>query len=164
MGLDLLLKYESSNFTSWISYSRSKSVRNFKAINLNADIPAPFDKTNEFKWVNLLTWRKWNFSGMWVYSTGQPYVTQQTVDKTLTAKFVYDRLPDFKRLDVAANYNFRIYKVKVKLGMSVINVLNENNFNDIYSRDFNFDSTSFNETTYVRSLGITPNFFINFQY
>jgi len=82
----------------------------------------------------------------------------------LTAKFVYQRLPDFKRLDLAANYNFRIQKVQVKVGMSVINLLNENNYNDIYSRDFNFDTTSFNETTYVKSLGITPNFFINLQY
>ena len=164
IGLDLLLKYESRNFTSWIAYSRSRSVRNFAEINSNQDIPAPYDKAQEFKWTNLFSWKKWNFSGMWIYSSGQPYVSSQTVDKTLTAKFVYQRLPDFKRLDLAANYNLRIYKVQVKLGMSVINLLNENNYNDIYSRDFNFDTTSFNETTYVKSLGITPNFFINLQY
>ena len=164
VGLDLLLKYESSNFTSWIAYSRSKSIRNFTEINNNEDIPAPYDKAHEFKWTNLLTWGKWNFSGMCIYSTGQPYVTNQTVDKSLTAKFTYDRLPDYNRIDVAANYNFRIQKVQIKLGMSVINVLNANNYNDIYSRDFNFDSTSFNETSYVRSLGLTPNFFINFLY
>lgn len=164
VGLDLLLKYESSNFTSWIAYSRSKSIRNFKEINLNEDIPAPYDKAHEIKWTNLVTWRKWNFSGLWIYSTGPPYASKQTIDKTLTAKFTYDRLPDFRRIDIAANYNFRIQKVQVKVGMSVINLLNENNYNDIYSRDFNFDTTSFNETTYVKSLGITPNFFINFQY
>jgi ferric enterobactin receptor len=163
-GVDFLLKYESARYTGWISYSRSKAVRNFNEINNNQDIPAPFDKTQEFKWTNLLTLGKWNFSGMWIYSTGQPYVSQHTVDKTLTAKFTYNRLPNFKRLDIAANYNFRIQKVNIKLGASVINLLNQDNYNDIYSRDFNFDSTSFNETTYVRSMGITPNFFISFQY
>jgi hypothetical protein len=164
VGIDLLIKYESSNFTSWISYSRSKSIRNFAEINQGADIPAPYDKSHELKWTNLFSWKKWNFSGMWIYSTGQPYVTSQSIDKSLTAKFTYDRLPDFKRLDIAANYTIHIQKVQIKLGASLINCLNQNNYNDIYSRDFNFDSTSFNETTYVRSLGITPNFFINFQY
>ncbi len=164
VGIDLLIKYESSNFTSWISYSRSQSIRNFKDINQGADIPAPYDKAHELKWTNLLSWKKWNFSGMWIYSTGQPYVTNQTVDRTLTARFTYDRLPDFKRLDLSANYNIHIQKVQIKLGASLINCLNQSNYNDIYSRDFNFDSTSFNETTYVRSLGMTPNFFINFQY
>jgi hypothetical protein len=163
-GIDLLLKYESTRFTSWISYSHSKAIRNFAEINHNGDIPAPFDKTHEFKWTNLLTLGKWNFSGTWIYSTGQPYVQNQTVDKTLTAVFTYDRLPDFKRLDLAANYNLKIRDVRIKLGMSVINVLNQENYNDIYSRDFNFDTTTFNETTYMRSLGITPNFFISFQY
>lgn len=164
LGLDLLIKYESSNFTSWISYSRSKSIRNFKEINQNADVPAPYEKAHELKWTNLLSWKKWNFSGMWIYSTGQPYLLKQTIDKTLTGKFIYDKLPDFKRLDISANYNFHIQKVQIKLGASIINLLNQDNYNDIYSRDFNFDSTSFNETTYVKSLGITPNFFINFQY
>ena len=163
-GLDLLLKYESTHYTSWISYSHSKAIRHFAEINHNEDIPAPFDKTHEFKWTNLLSFGKWNFSGMWIYSTGQPYVKNQTVDNTLTAMFTYDRLPDFKRVDLAANYNMQIQKVRIKLGMSVINVFNQENFNDIYSRDFNFDTTTFNETTYMRSLGITPNFFISFQY
>ena len=163
-GLDLLLKYESTHYTSWISYSHSKAVRNFKEINHNENIPAPFDKTHELKWTNLLTFGKWNFSGMWIYSTGQPYVKNQTVDNTLNAMFTYDRLPDFKRVDLAANYNLQIQKVRIKLGMSVINLFNQENYNDIYSRDFNFDTTTFNETTYMRSLGITPNFFISFQY
>ena len=163
-GFDLLLKYESSRVTSWVAYSFSRAVRNFAEINQNEDIPAPFDKTHELKWANLLTLGKWNFSGTWIYSTGQPYVQNQSVDKNLTAVFIYDRLPDFKRLDLATNYNLQIRKVRIKLGMSVINVLNKENFNDIYSRDFNFDTTTFNETTYLRSLGITPNFFISFQY
>ena len=164
MGLDLLLKYESRNFTSWIAYSRSKSIRNFADINMGEDIPAPYDKAHELKWTNLLTWKKWNFSTLWVYSTGQPYVTSQTVDKTLTARFVYNRLPDFNRLDLSANYNIHIKKLQIKLGASLINCLNQQNYNDIYSRDFNFDTTSFNETTYVKSLGMTPNFFVSFQY
>lgn len=164
MGFDLLLKYESNRFTSWVAYSRSKAIRNFAEINNSEDIPAPFDKTYELKWTNLLTLGKWNFSGMWIYSTGQAYLQHQTVDKSLTARFTYDRIPDFNRLDLASNYNLQVYKVKIKLGMSLINVMNQENYNDIYSRDFNFDSTSFNETTYVRSLGITPNFFVSFQY
>lgn len=164
MGVDFLLKYESPVFTSWVSYSLGKSIRNYAKINQNADIPAPSDKTHELKWVNLLTWKRWNLSTLWVYSTGQPYVASQTVDKTLFAVFKYDRLPDFRRLDVSANYSIPIRKVQVKLGASLINCLNQNNYNDIYSRDFNFDTTSFNETTYVRSLGITPNFYINILY
>lgn len=163
-GFDLLLKYESQRFTSWIAYSHARSVRNFAEINHNEEMPAPFDKEHELKWTNLLNWKKWNFAGTWIYSTGQPYLQSQSVDKTLTAIFTNNLLPDFQRLDLSANYNIEIGKVRMKLGVSVINVLNQENYNDIYTRDFNFDTTTFNETTYVRSLGITPNFFLSFQY
>ncbi len=163
-GIDLLLKYESQRFTSWIAYSYSKAVRNFAEINYNEDIPAPFGKEHELKWTNLFGWKRWNFASTWIYSSGQSYIKNQTVDKTLTAIFTHEELPDFQRLDLSANYNIEMGKVRMKLGMSVINVLNQENYNDIYSRDFNFDTTTFNETTYVRSLGITPNFFISFQY
>lgn len=164
VGIDFMLKYESRIFTSWIAYSLSKSVRSYDKINYGEDIPAPFDKRHEVKWVNLLSWKQWNLSTLWIYSTGQPYIASQTVDKSLSAVFKYNRLPDFKRLDVSANYSIPIRKVQVKLGASLINCLNQKNFNDIYSRDFNFETTTFSETTFVRSLGITPNFYINILY
>lgn len=163
-GFDLLFKYESQRFTSWIAYSHARSVRNFAEINHNLEMPAPFDKEHELKWTNLLSWKKWNFAGTWIYSSGQSYIKSQTVDKTLNAIFTYNQLPGYQRLDISANYNVEIGKVRMKLGVSVINVLNQENYNDIYTRDFNFDTTTFNETTYVRSLGVTPNFFISFQY
>jgi len=164
VGIDFLLKYESRIFTSWVAYSLSKSVRSYDKINYGEDIPAPFNKRHEIKWVNLLSWKRWNLSSLWIYTTGQPYIAKQTVDKTLSAVFLYDRLPDFKRLDISANYSIPIRKVQVKIGASLINCLNQKNFNDIYSRDFNFETTTFSETTFVRSLGITPNFYINILY
>nr|WP_321356375.1 hypothetical protein [uncultured Draconibacterium sp.] len=42
-GIDFLAKYQASNFSSWVAYSLSKSVRNFDEINAGADIPALFD-------------------------------------------------------------------------------------------------------------------------
>lgn len=163
-GIDLLLKYEGEKYTGWISYSRGKSTRNFSEINYGKSIPAPFEKESEFKWTNLVTLGKWNLSGIWIWSSGQSYIEKQSIDKNLEARFTYNKLPDYQRLDIAANYNFKIQKVAVKMGVSIINLLNADNYNDIYSRDFNFDSTVFNETSYVKSMGITPNFFISFQY
>jgi len=163
-GIDLLVKYEGEKYTGWISYSRGKSTRNFDDINYGNNIPAPYDKESEFKWTNLFTLGQWNLSGLWIWSSGQAYIEKQSIDKNLEARFAYNRLPEYQRLDISANYNFKIQKIAIKMGVSVINLLNTENYNDIYSRDFNFDSTVFNETSYVKSMGITPNFFINFQY
>ncbi len=164
MGIDFLLKYEQPNYTSWLAYSISKSTRNFDEINNGENIPTQFDQTHEIKWTNLYSHDKWNFSSLTIYTTGHPYIENSERDDNFNTLRVYNRLPDYFRIDFSANYNFNIKKVNIKPGVSLLNVLNTQNYLDIYVRNFDFQNIPENETTLVKAQDITLNFFVNFRF
>lgn len=163
-GIDFLAKYETGNFTSWLAYSLSKATQNFAEINKGYDIPAQFDQTHQLKWTNIYSLKKWNFSTLTLYTTGQPYVESTSKDNNFNTTRVYNRLPDYFRIDLSANYNFNIKNVNIKPGVSLLNALNTSNYLDIYIRDFNFGNNDFTETTLVKAQEITLNFFVNFRF
>jgi ferric enterobactin receptor len=163
-GLDLLLKYENGGFTSWFAYSLSQSIRNFKEINNNNDIPAPFDQRHDLKWTNLYSTGKWNFSTLTLFNTGHPYIEKTTKDRYFNSTRTYSRLPNYFRIDLSANYNFYLKKVFIKPGVSLINALNTSNYFDIYTRSFNFQDNNIQEKNYIRGQEISLNFFINFRF
>jgi ferric enterobactin receptor len=164
MGLDFMAKYESTVYIGWIAYSLGKSVRNFNAINSNADIPAPFDKTHDFKWINIVPLKNWNFSSQMFYSTGRPYIKSSIKDQRFKTTRVYDRLPNYFRTDFSVNYNLKIKKVFLKPGFSIINLFNTTNYYDIYSREIEFQNTTTFQTTLVKAQELTFNFFLNFRF
>ena len=164
IGIDFLVKYETSQFTSWLSYSLAKATQNFDQINKGADIPSEFDQTHQFKWTNIYAYKKWNFSSLTLFSTGQPYIESTSKDTDFNTTRVYNRLPDYFRIDVSANYNFNIGRVNLTPGFSVLNLLNTQNYLDIYIRNFGFGANQTTETTLVKAQEITLNFFVNFRF
>ncbi len=164
IGIDFLAKYETKLFTSWLSYSLAKSTQNFDQINGGANIPSAYDQTHQAKWTNIYAYKKWNFSSLALFSTGQPYVESTTKDENFNTTRVYNRLPDYFRIDVSANYNFNIGKVNLTPGFSVINLLNTQNYLDIYIRNFGFGNNQITETTLVKAQEITLNFYLNFRF
>jgi hypothetical protein len=163
-GIDFLAKYETRNFTSWLAYSLSKATQNFSEINNGIDIPAQFDQTHQLKWTNIYSLKKWNFSTLTLYTTGQPYIESTSKDNNFNTTRVYNRLPDYFRIDLSANYNFNIKNVNIKPGFSILNALNTANYLDIYIRDFDFGNNEFTETTLVKAQELTFNFFVNFRF
>lgn len=163
-GIDMLLKYQLNNYESWLSWSLGRGLQNFPGINGGDDIPAPYDQPATLDWTNLYTLKNWNFSTLYTFSTGQPYIAYEISNATLETGRFYNRLPDYHRVDVSANYSFRIGKVSVKTGVSVINLLNKKNYYDIDRRSFTFNNTRFEETCITRSQGITPNLFVHFRF
>ncbi len=161
-GIDFLVKYEISDFTSWISYSLSKSKLRFAEINAGADVPSDFDLPHEIKWTNIYSLKHWNFSTLTLYQSGRPYARSSTKEDDFTTTRVYSRLPDYFRVDCSANYNFSIGKVHIKPGLSVLNILNTKNYLDIYTRDFDYQN--FHEATLVKAQKFTLNFFLDFQF
>ena len=164
IGIDFLAKYETKQFTSWLSYSLAKATQNFDQINSGADIPSAYDQTHQVKWTNIYAYKKWNFSSLTLFSTGQPYVASTSKDEDFNTTRVYNRLPDYFRIDVSANYNFNIGKVNLTPGFSVINLLNTQNYLDIYTRNFGSGSNQTTETTLVKAQEITLNFYLNFRF
>lgn len=164
IGIDFLAKYEGTAFTTWLSYSLSKATRSFDEINEGAEIPSDFDQTHEFKWTNIYTLGKWNFSTLAIFTTGKPFVKSSSKDVNFNTTRVYDRLPNYFRTDVSVNYNFNIRKVNIKPGLSILNAFNTENYLDAYTRVFDLGGDPFNETTLVKAQPLTFNFFVNFRF
>ncbi|WP_167619444.1 TonB-dependent receptor [Maribellus sediminis] len=163
-GIDFMTKYEGPNYTSWLAYSISKSTRHFDEINNGDEIPAIFDQTHELKWTNMYNVKRWNFSALTIYNTGKPYVESSTTDTEFNLTRVYNRLPDYFRVDLSANYNFYIKNVNIKPGLSVLNAFNTDNFLDAYTRVFDIGDSPQTETTLVKAQSLTFNFFVNFRF
>ncbi|MFV0592473.1 MAG: TonB-dependent receptor plug domain-containing protein [Draconibacterium sp.] len=165
IGIDFLVKYEGTSFSSWLAYSLSKATRRFDEINSGADIPSDYDQTNELKWTNIYNLGKWNFSTLTIFTTGKPYIVSSTKDEDFNSTRVYDRLPNYFRTDISMNYNFNIKNVNIKPGVSVLNAFNTDNYLDVYTRVFDLgEGSPFNETTLVKAQSLTFNFFVNFRF
>jgi ferric enterobactin receptor len=161
-GVDLLLRYKSPVYTSWISFSLGRSLQHFRQINYNQEIPSPADQPYQLSWTNMLSLGKWNFGTITLLSSGKPYIdfTQSTGYPEIVRN--YNRLPDYFRSDISANYNFSILKMKFKTGATIYNIFNTQNYFDINNRKFDFENNSFSETTLIRSQSLSVNLFIHF--
>jgi ferric enterobactin receptor len=163
-GFDFLLKYQHSNYQGWISYTLGRSIENFDLINNGSDIPASTDRLHAIDITEMYTTGKWNFSLVYLFSTGQPYLlTNHALNETAVYQ-TFQKLPNYHRVDVSANYNFTLKNASFRLGLSIINLLDRQNYYDIDRRNFLFNSTSYEETSIIKSQGITPNVFLHFRF
>jgi ferric enterobactin receptor len=163
-GLDFLVKYENNHHSSIFSYSFTKAHLNFNEINYNSDLPVPYGHTHELKWTNLYIWHRWHFSTLIIYTTGKPYILSSDKTENFQVTRFYSKLPDYFRTDLSVNYNFNIKKVNIKPGISVINVFNTENYYDAFTRRIITNNSISNETTLIKSPGLTFNFFVNFRF
>jgi len=164
-GIDLLLKYKSRNFTTWLSYSYGRSLQQYHDINYGNDIPAPTDQPHQISWTNMFTAGKWNFGSITLISSGKPYIDFTRLNNmSLPLIRNYQRLPDFFRSDLSVNYNFSIRKLKLKTGVTFLNIFNTQNYFDVNTRKFDFENTTFSEITLIQSQSFSVNLFIHFLF
>ncbi|TKG97057.1 TonB-dependent receptor [Puteibacter caeruleilacunae] len=163
-GIDFLIKFEDKKFTSWLAYSLSKSTLYFDQINNGQSVPSEYDKRHELKWSNILTLSKWNFSTLTLFHTGRPYIESSTKDEYFNTTRVYKNLPNYFRVDLSANYNTSIGKVKLQPGISLLNAFNTKNYLDIYTQDFHSNNEIVHEKTLIEAQKFTINFFLNFKF
>ena len=103
------------------------------------------DVKHEFKWVGIYNYKRWEFSGTWIYATGRPFTAPAGAYSlsllngsnqdyfTVTDKNSL-RLINYHRLDLAANY--KLYRNSANwdeqteigyIGFSIFNVYNQTN-------------------------------------
>jgi hypothetical protein len=163
-GLDFLLKYQESNYQGWVSYSIGRSLQNYDMINGGDDIPAPVDRLHALDLTQMYSKGNWNFSLVYLFSTGQPFIFINRALEEQAVQQIFGRLPNYHRVDVSANYSFRIKKARFRAGLSIINLLDRQNYYDIDRRNFLFNNSSYEETSIIKSQGITPNIFLQFRF
>lgn len=169
-GIDFLLQKKYGRWNGWVGYTIGRVLHNFEAFGSN-DFYASHDVTHEFKFTQLYKWRRWDFSATFVYATGKPYTapegayTIQLLDGStqgflnVSAKNAY-RLPDYHRLDIAANYHFHWGNSPASLNISIFNVYGRNN---VWYKQFEVVEDQLLETN-TNYLGFTPNLTLSFKF
>ena len=108
-GVEWLLKKTEGRFNGWISYTLSKTERQFDGINNNKWFNARQDRTHDIAIVGSYKLNdKWTLSANWIYYTGDA-VTFPTGKYSVDDRVVFYyterngyRMPDYHRLDLGA--------------------------------------------------------------
>jgi TonB dependent receptor/CarboxypepD_reg-like domain/TonB-dependent Receptor Plug Domain len=129
-GLELFVKKKYGQFSGWISYTLSRTERQFIQVNNNSWYPANQDRTNNLSVVGIYKLnKKWTFSADFVYYTGNAvswpsgkYIVNGQDAFYYTERNGY-RMPSYNRLDIGAtlqgkktkkfesSWNFSVYNV-----------------------------------------------------
>jgi hypothetical protein len=107
-GAELYVKYETSKFSGWISYTLSKTRRDIPEINEGKPYSAPYDKPHDLALVfSYEVSARIGVAANWIYSTGIPftlpagrYEVAGSILPLYTGRNEY-RLPDYHRLDLS---------------------------------------------------------------
>jgi hypothetical protein len=107
-GAEFMLKKNDGDLNGWISYTWSKTMRQFDDVNQGKPFPAQHDRTHDFSAVIMYDLiNRLNLSAAWVYYTGNavtmPSGKYQIERKTVsyyTERNGY-RMPDYHRLDLS---------------------------------------------------------------
>jgi hypothetical protein len=139
-GAEFLIRKKYGKMTGWISYTWSKTKRQFKEINNGDPFLAKQDRPNNIAIVGMYELNTHlTFSATWIYYSGNAvtfpsgrYVVDRNVIPYYTGRNGY-RMPDYHRLDIGvtwqrkkfkkfeSNWNFSIYNVYARENAYAIN-------------------------------------------
>ncbi len=170
-GAELYVKYEKDGFSGWISYTLSRTIRDFPEINQGNPYPAPYDKPHDLAVV--LTYDigpRISVAANWIYSSGIPYTLPSgryevmgNILPLYTGRNEY-RLPDYHRLDLSVTLRGKEKPGKRWRGEWNISAYNAYARKNIWTLNFVQDETNpevtHAEMTYLFSIvpAITYNF------
>lgn len=169
-GIEFLLQRKFGAYTGWAGYTLGEVLYDFPVYGEEA-YHANHDVTHEFKLVNSYRWKKWTFSGTWIYATGKPYTEplggyQVTLADGSTEDFiVFDtkngsRYPSYHRLDLSATWDYKLGKLGLgNIGLSIFNAYNRQN---VWYKEFEIEDGDLIETDVVL-LGFSPNLTLSFK-
>ncbi len=134
-GAEFMVERKFGKLNGWLSYTLSKTMRQFDEINDGTAFPARQDRTHDISVVGLYdVSSKWTIAATWVYSTGNavtfPSGKYEVDDHTvnLYSDRNASRMPAYHRLDVAFTYkkqrsswNFSLYNAYGRRNAYAIN-------------------------------------------
>ena len=173
-GMELMIKKMTGQFTGWISYTLSKSMREIAGINNGNPYPSTYDRTHDLSLVtNYDINKRISLSANWIFSTGNP-VTYPIAKYEVQGNTLFyyadrnsNRIPSYHRLDLSFTYDFKkneTRKFKQSLNVSLYNVYARRN---AYSISFkpNKDNSSIIEATRLSIVGtIIPSITYNINF
>lgn len=170
-GAEFFVKKNTGKFTGWISYTLSRTERQFTQINNGEWYAAKQDRTHDVSVVlSYQPVHKWIFAATWVYATGNAvtfpvgkYEYEGQIVSYYTGRNGY-RMPAYHRMDISATYRIpKKRKIESEWNFSVYNVYDRHN---AYSINFQQDPNDPTKTQAVKTwlFGIIPAITYNFKF
>lgn len=145
-GLETMLRKNTGKLGGWISYTWSKTDRQFDEINDGEPFPYKYDRTHQANIVlRYDPHPRFSVNATWIYATGMAYTLSH--DKYVSLFNLYDwnapgnpsgfvdaidhrnnrRMPAYHRLDASVSYHRKWEKIALTLNFSVYNLYNRFN-------------------------------------
>jgi hypothetical protein len=171
-GIELMAKVPEGRLNGWVSYTYSRTWRQFKDINNGNKYPAPYDSPNNFSIVvNFDASKRISLSANWIYSTGKPvtFPTGRAVIDGAIVPIYSDRnayrMRDYHRLDLSVTLHQKPTDKRFNwdLVFSAYNAYNRHNTWAInFIQDAQNPYVTYAEQTYL--FGIIPAITFNFNF
>lgn len=131
VGLDLLVSQSWEHYTSWLSYTLSRSRRTFSELFRGMAYAAQDDRPHQLQWVNEYHYQRWSLSGVYIFASGRPYldlaVSDLADDRRERNANSLRRIPAYHRVDISARYTYPLKKGELYGSLGVFNLLDREN-------------------------------------
>ncbi len=146
-GTEFMLSKVTGKLNGWISYTYSKTERQFEEINHGKPFPYKYDRTHQVNIVSAYSINsQFSANATWIYATGMAYTL--TTEKYIPLLGLYNwnmpsgnsavyieaiesrnnaRMPDYHRLDLSMSYQKDFKRFTAIVNLSVYNVYNRFN-------------------------------------
>ncbi len=154
-GIDFTLGYQFDRLYSGIAYTLSKSEDKYRNLFKGQYFLSQNDRRHQFKWINTLKVNNFDFNLNLIYANGTPYIPFENLDGVkdkdkLDPNKNQKQLPSYLRMDIGANYNFKISKVEARFGVSIFNLTNRQNVKYVqYSHKINNNNANNNDSIVI---------------
>lgn len=158
-GMDLLIRKQLKNGTSWISYAYLNSDYTFKELQ-EPKFPGNFDITHALSIGANYSIKQLLFSVGLNWRTGKPYTKPIANDEVVDGRINFNvangnRQDDYLRFDLSTQYQFNWSgNTKLQLGLALWNVFDRNNTVNTFYR---MEPSENVQKTEQSALGFTPN-------
>ena len=182
-GIEFMLSRTLGKLGGWITYTYSKTERQFETINNGEPFPYKYDRTHQ---INLVSTYAFNphlsLNATWIYATGMAYTL--STEKYVSLYRLYNwnmppggttdyideyesrnnaRMPDYHRLDLSLSYRKQFKRLNTIWNLSIYNVYNRFNPYLIYwDNDVNDDNRR--KQKQVALFTVIPSFSIRFEF
>lgn len=157
-GADVLIRKRLKRANFWVSYSYMDNQYTFDSLP-EGTFPSNLDITHTFTAGSTFKYKGLQLSGGFNYHTGKPTTFPREIQEIVEGEIAYEdanssNLDDYMRVDASALYELQLEGIKLQAGVSVWNLLNEENTINNY---FRANSENLPQEFVQNSLGLTTN-------
>jgi hypothetical protein len=170
-GSEFFIKKKEGALTGWISYTLSRTFRQFDEINQGKSFPARQDRIHDISIVAMYNLsHNWTLGSTWVFNTGDAvtfpsgiYEVEGLITPLYTERNGY-RMPDYHRLDISATHVKKLnHNRERSWNFSVYNVYARRNAYSIYFRPNPVNPTQM-QAIRLSLFSVIPSVTFNFKF